>query len=72
MEEVDERAFLFRREVSSDAYHSPVGTLGIQGYFLRVVCRFEGRARLLHIERLFLYGLEYLQSSWPAVAPSAR
>jgi hypothetical protein len=42
-------------------YHSPIGTLEIQGHFLRVVRRLEGRDYLLRVECLFVNVLEYHQ-----------
>jgi hypothetical protein len=35
--EVDKRTFLFGKELGPNVYHSLVGMLGIQGYFLYVI-----------------------------------
>jgi hypothetical protein len=61
LEEVNEHTFLFGRELGLDAYHSPVGMLRIQGYFLHVVHWFEGRARPLRIRCFLVDGLKHLR-----------
>lgn len=48
-------------ELGLDAYHSPVGMIGIQGYFLCVIRWFEGHVLHLRIVCLFVDSLEYLQ-----------
>lgn len=54
VEDVDECAFLFGREFGSDAYHPHVDLLGVQGHFLHVDHRFEGRVHPLCIRHLLV------------------
>ena len=53
MEDVDERAFLFRGKRGTNAYHFALEAVGVYKDFLRALCRFERPSRLLGIGCFF-------------------
>jgi len=53
VEEVDERAFLFRGERGTDAYRFTLRVAGVYEDLLRALCRFERPGRFLSVGCFF-------------------
>ena len=53
MEEVDERAFLFRGERGTNAYHFTLEVAGVYEDLFGALCRFERPGRFLHVGLFF-------------------